>query len=266
MENEILNMDDAARLFGVSVKTFIKMLREEKVPARKIGREWRFSRKALIDWLAAGNSQFYSSSEGDTKEFFNSVAQTWESISTGYYNKDIKNIFSSYANLTKTMTVADLGAGDGYLTLEAAKNSKKVFAVDISGGMLGKLKEKAEKKGLKNIVLLEGDAIDIPLNDSSVNIVSASMFLHHIEEPAMAAKEMHRILKPGGKVFLADLKRHSNDEFSLEMHDLWNGFTRSELVKWFENNGFENINITELKDDKLSKEDMGILILTANKG
>ncbi|NLO40177.1 MAG: helix-turn-helix domain-containing protein, partial [Ruminiclostridium sp.] len=37
-------MEEAAELFGVSIKTFIKLLREENVPARKIGREWRFSK------------------------------------------------------------------------------------------------------------------------------------------------------------------------------------------------------------------------------
>ena len=66
MEKEILTMEEAAERFSVSIKTFIKLLKEEKVPGRKIGREWRFSRKALIDWLSSGDSQVYSSSEGDT--------------------------------------------------------------------------------------------------------------------------------------------------------------------------------------------------------
>ena len=69
MDKEILNMEEAAELFNVSIKTFIKLLKEEKVPARKIGREWRFSRQALIQWLSAGDSQQYSSSESDPKSF-----------------------------------------------------------------------------------------------------------------------------------------------------------------------------------------------------
>ncbi len=38
LDKEILTMEDAAEFFGVSVKTFIKLLKEEKVPGRKIGR------------------------------------------------------------------------------------------------------------------------------------------------------------------------------------------------------------------------------------
>ncbi|MCD2346782.1 helix-turn-helix domain-containing protein [Clostridium guangxiense] len=59
MNSDILNFEQAMELLGVSEKTLIKMLREEHVPARKIGREWRFSREALIKWIAAGDSTNY---------------------------------------------------------------------------------------------------------------------------------------------------------------------------------------------------------------
>ena len=56
---EILNIEEAAALFGVSAKTFNKVLRSEELPARKIGREWKFSRQALIDWVGQGRSTDY---------------------------------------------------------------------------------------------------------------------------------------------------------------------------------------------------------------
>ena len=59
-DREILNLEEAATLLGVSVKTFNKVLHTESIPARKIGREWKFSRQALIDWVGGGRSdQFY---------------------------------------------------------------------------------------------------------------------------------------------------------------------------------------------------------------
>lgn len=59
-EREIINIEEAARLLGVSVKTFNKVLHSQCLPARKIGREWKFSRQALIDWVGSGRSdQFY---------------------------------------------------------------------------------------------------------------------------------------------------------------------------------------------------------------
>jgi len=58
--NEILNLEEACQLLNISERTIIKLLREDHLPARKIGREWRFSKQALIDWLAKGDSNAYS--------------------------------------------------------------------------------------------------------------------------------------------------------------------------------------------------------------
>jgi len=58
--HDILDIEEAAALLGVSLKTFNKVLHTETVPGRKIGREWKFSRQALIDWIGSGRSDdFY---------------------------------------------------------------------------------------------------------------------------------------------------------------------------------------------------------------
>ena len=60
LRKDILNVEEAAALLGVSVKTFNKVLHSEDMPARKIGREWKFSRVALIHWVGSGQArQFY---------------------------------------------------------------------------------------------------------------------------------------------------------------------------------------------------------------
>lgn len=60
---DILDIEEAAALLGVSIKTFNKVLHSEDMPARKIGREWKFSRQALIDWVGRGrSSEFYKES------------------------------------------------------------------------------------------------------------------------------------------------------------------------------------------------------------
>jgi excisionase family DNA binding protein len=64
-EPDILNIDQAAALLGVSIKTFNKVLHSQSLPARKIGREWKFSRQALIDWVGNGRSdEFYRENGG----------------------------------------------------------------------------------------------------------------------------------------------------------------------------------------------------------
>jgi excisionase family DNA binding protein len=68
-DRDILNVEEAAQLLGVSVKTFSKVLHAESVPARKIGREWKFSRQALIEWVGSGRSdKFYKESASGADE------------------------------------------------------------------------------------------------------------------------------------------------------------------------------------------------------
>ena len=64
---EVLTIEEAAELLGVSVKTFNKVLHSENIPGRKIGREWKFSRRALIEWIGAGRSDDFYREPGTLK-------------------------------------------------------------------------------------------------------------------------------------------------------------------------------------------------------
>lgn len=58
--DELLTFKEAMEFLKVSDKVLMKLLQEEDVPARKIGKEWRFSRQALIGWVGDGRSRYYS--------------------------------------------------------------------------------------------------------------------------------------------------------------------------------------------------------------
>jgi excisionase family DNA binding protein len=58
---EILNMEEASQFLGVSIKTFHKVLREGDIPGRKVGREWKFSRQALIQWVGSAKARDFQS-------------------------------------------------------------------------------------------------------------------------------------------------------------------------------------------------------------
>ena len=209
-----------------------------------------------MEWLSSGDSQAYSSSESETKEFFNRVAPEWEDIRRGYYDESVKNKLVEMKLLKSGMTVMDLGAGDGYLSRAVARYVKKVVAVDISAEMLRELAKKAASESIANIETLESDGCDVPVDDASMEILCPSMYLHHIEEPEQAVKEIKRVLKPGGKVFLADFKEHSNKELKEKMHDVWQGFSADEIREWFTKCGFREIKMESLPN---------IFIMTAVK-
>lgn len=63
--DELLDLRQAADFLGISEKSLLRLLSQEELPARKIVGKWRFSKDALIMWIATGNSKLYSKSSGD---------------------------------------------------------------------------------------------------------------------------------------------------------------------------------------------------------
>ena len=240
-DDNILTLEEASELFKVSTKTFLKMLREEDLPARKIGREWRFSKQALLEWMARGQSQEYVQAENQVKEYFNQVAPQYNEQRSRCYGQALRDIILAQVEIGSRENVADIGAGTGYLALELAKKAGKVLAVDNSSQMLAIAKEEAVKAGLRNIEFLEGDAADLPLPAKSVNLVVANMLLHHVNDPLQVIREMYRILKPEGRIVITDSEEHQHNWLRQEKSDLWLGFGREELMEWFKTAGFKGI-------------------------
>lgn len=54
MPKEILDVDGAAGILGVSKKTVYQLAKDGEIPARKVGKEWRFARRNIIKWLEEG--------------------------------------------------------------------------------------------------------------------------------------------------------------------------------------------------------------------
>lgn len=59
----ILTLNEAADLLKVGVKTVEKLARQKKIPAQKVGREWRFLHSKIIDWMAGGDVAIDEKSE-----------------------------------------------------------------------------------------------------------------------------------------------------------------------------------------------------------
>ena len=66
--HDILDIEGAAELLGISEKTFNKVLHSQDMPGRKIGREWKFSRQALIDWVGSGRSRDFYNKEDEVDD------------------------------------------------------------------------------------------------------------------------------------------------------------------------------------------------------
>src|SRR5467141_3728736 len=105
-------------------------------------------------------------------------------------------------------TVLDIGSGSGTDVLYACLKtgpSGKVYGLDITPAMIAKARRNIERIGAKNIEILAGDATEIPLPDSSVDVVTSNGVLNLVPDKVAAFAEIRRVLKPGGRLQLADI-------------------------------------------------------------
>jgi SAM-dependent methyltransferase len=104
--------------------------------------------------------------------------------------------------------VLDIGSGSGTDVLIASRivgSAGKVYGLDMTSAMLEKLGTNARKMNAANVVPLRGEAEAIPLDDGAVDVVTSNGVLNLVPDKAKAFAEISRILKPGGRVQIADI-------------------------------------------------------------
>ena len=148
------------------------------------------------------------------------------------------------AHLMPRLVVADIGCGEGYLTVEAARFAERVIAIDRSAAMLQRGRELARRRRVSNIRWKRGEIEALPLEHDTVDLALLSQALHHAEDPARAVSEAVRILKPCGRVLVLDLRRHDQQWVSDTLGDRWLGFEESELVRLLRAAGLEHVRVT----------------------
>jgi ArsR family transcriptional regulator len=125
--------------------------------------------------------------------------------------------------------VADLGCGEGYLTIEAARWASRVVAVDRSDAVLQRAKALARRRHVSNVIWKKGELEKLPIRDGAVNVAMLSQALHHAQHPARAVAEAARITVPGGRVLVLDLRAHQEDWVRAKLGDRRLGFADEEL-------------------------------------
>lgn len=147
-------------------------------------------------------------------------------------------------HLLPAVRVADLGCGEGYLTVEASRWASKVIAIDRSDAVIRKARDLASRRRVTNVVWKRGELDALPLKDGSVDVALFSQALHHAPDPGAAVKEAARILAPGGRVLILDLREHEEAWVRERLGDRWLGFSERTLRKMLAGAGLEKIKVT----------------------
>src|ERR1700726_5208517 len=159
---------------------------------------------------------------------------------------------TALAKLQPGETVLDLGSGGGIDVLLSARRvgpSGKVYGLDMTDEMLALARENQRKAGAQNVEFLKGEIENIPLPDSSVDVIISNCVINLSGDKDQVLREAFRVLKPGGRFAVSDVVVRGNvpDEIKKNM-ELWVGcvagaMTDSEYVSKLTAAGFEQVSI-----------------------
>lgn len=145
--------------------------------------------------------------------------------------------------LLPPLQVADLGCGEGYLTIEAARWASRVIAVDRSAAVLDRARGLARRRRVANVIWKRGDLERLPIRDRSVDVALLSQALHHAQDAARAVAEAARITVPGGHVLILDLRTHGEEWVKAKLGDRRLGFKDEELARMLTAAGLGDVKV-----------------------
>jgi SAM-dependent methyltransferase len=105
-------------------------------------------------------------------------------------------------------TVLDIGSGSGtdsFIASRLVGPAGRVFALDLTPAMREKLLASADRLGVRHLTVIAGNAEKIPLPDASVDVVTTNGVLNLVPDKLSAVREIARVLRPGGRLQLADI-------------------------------------------------------------
>jgi SAM-dependent methyltransferase len=206
-------------------------VREELAEA-PMWREDRLRSRSVLEARAERSSAFFSSEAG-----------RWDQLRHELFG-DAADLKLLSGLLRGTELVGDLGCGTGHLSRLLAPFAREVFAIDRSRAMLevarGRLGDCA------NVQLREGDLTALPLGDGSLDVAIVSLVLHYVVDLDRALAEVHRTIRPGGRILLLDMQLHDREGFREEMGHVWLGFQPEALELLLEEVGFGHVSTVTL--------------------
>jgi ArsR family transcriptional regulator len=147
-------------------------------------------------------------------------------------------------HLLPPMDVADIGCGEGYLTVEIAAWARTVIGIDRSDDVLERAKALAARRQVKNVEWKKGDLARLPLHAASVDLALLSQSLHHAGDPERALADAARVIRPGGRLLVMDLKEHDQLWVRARFGDRRLGFSGEELESLLTGAGFADVRVS----------------------
>ncbi|HEX9768884.1 MAG TPA: metalloregulator ArsR/SmtB family transcription factor [Kiloniellales bacterium] len=185
--------------------------------------------------------------------YFRRNAGRWDEIRALYVAEEkVEQVLLELLSGPRVRDLLDVGTGTGRILELLAPHAERAIGLDLSREMLAVARAKLDKAGLRNCELRQGDMYHLPLPPRSVDAVTFHQVLHFGETPADAIAEAARVLRPGGRLLVADFAAHALESLRDTHAHRWLGFDDAKVRDWFLAAGLEPGEPVTLPGDPLT--------------
>src|SRR5262249_19251356 len=141
--------------------------------------------------------------------------------------------------------------GTGQTTAALAPFVAKAIAVDRSGEMLQAARRRL--RDLPNVEVRRGELEAMPIDDAELDVATLVLVLNHVSDPAAVLAETTRVIRPGGRLLVADMLPHDREEYRQRMGHVWLGFPEEHVRRLMSDAGFDTIRVVSLAAEPEAK-------------